>query len=178
MRSTLRCTRRPHDGAPAGQREFPAAGIARVARSGRRRRISWRTHAIGRRCRRPRLGGCKRSLARDFRSRLRRVGLRPQSARAAGDPVPAPGCLSASLAGRGGARRARARRFRGRASGRSCGSVDPPARVARDPQRVTDDREPIPLSALQHWAYCPRQCGLIHLEQAFDDKRSRQKSSR
>ncbi len=29
--------------------------------------------------------------------------------------------------------------------------------------------EPIPLSALQHWAYCPRQCGLIHLEQAFDD---------
>jgi len=33
---------------------------------------------------------------------------------------------------------------------------------------VTDD-EPLPLSALQHWAYCPRQCGLIHLEQAFDD---------
>jgi CRISPR-associated exonuclease Cas4 len=29
--------------------------------------------------------------------------------------------------------------------------------------------EPIALSALQHWAYCPRQCGLIHLEQAFDD---------
>ena len=25
------------------------------------------------------------------------------------------------------------------------------------------------MSALQHWAYCPRQCGLIHLEQAFDD---------
>lgn len=31
------------------------------------------------------------------------------------------------------------------------------------------DDYPIPLSALQHWAYCPRQCGLIHLEQAFDD---------
>ena len=31
------------------------------------------------------------------------------------------------------------------------------------------DLDPIPLSALQHWAYCPRQCGLIHLEQAFDD---------
>lgn len=31
------------------------------------------------------------------------------------------------------------------------------------------DTDPIPLSALQHWAYCPRQCGLIHLEQAFDD---------
>ncbi len=29
--------------------------------------------------------------------------------------------------------------------------------------------ETIPLSALQHWCYCPRQCGLIHLEQAFDD---------
>lgn len=29
--------------------------------------------------------------------------------------------------------------------------------------------DPIALSALQHWAYCPRQCGLIHLEQAFDD---------
>jgi CRISPR-associated exonuclease Cas4 len=29
--------------------------------------------------------------------------------------------------------------------------------------------DPIPLSALQHWAYCPRQCGLIHLEQAFED---------
>lgn len=27
----------------------------------------------------------------------------------------------------------------------------------------------IPLSALQHWAYCPRQCALIHLEQVFDE---------
>ena len=27
----------------------------------------------------------------------------------------------------------------------------------------------VPLSALQHWHYCPRQCGLIHLEQVFDD---------
>ncbi|NCS75684.1 MAG: CRISPR-associated protein Cas4, partial [Gallionella sp.] len=31
----------------------------------------------------------------------------------------------------------------------------------------TDD--PIMLSALQHWGYCPRQCALIHLEQAFDE---------
>ena len=31
------------------------------------------------------------------------------------------------------------------------------------------DLEQIPLSALQHWHYCPRQCGLIHLEQAFDE---------
>lgn len=29
--------------------------------------------------------------------------------------------------------------------------------------------ELIALSALQHWQYCPRQCGLIHLEQVFDD---------
>jgi CRISPR-associated exonuclease Cas4 len=31
----------------------------------------------------------------------------------------------------------------------------------------TDDA--IALSALQHWMYCPRQCGLIHLEQAFEE---------
>jgi CRISPR-associated exonuclease Cas4 len=29
--------------------------------------------------------------------------------------------------------------------------------------------EAVPLSALQHWRYCPRQCGLIHLEQVFDE---------
>lgn len=29
--------------------------------------------------------------------------------------------------------------------------------------------DPVPLTALQHWAYCPRQCGLIHQEQAFED---------
>jgi CRISPR-associated exonuclease Cas4 len=32
-----------------------------------------------------------------------------------------------------------------------------------------DSLDVIPLSALQHWAYCPRQCGLIHLEQVFDE---------
>ncbi len=31
------------------------------------------------------------------------------------------------------------------------------------------ETEPTALSALQHWIYCPRQCGLIHLEQAFAD---------
>lgn len=31
------------------------------------------------------------------------------------------------------------------------------------------EEDPLPISAVQHWAYCPRQCGLIHLEQAFDD---------
>lgn len=29
--------------------------------------------------------------------------------------------------------------------------------------------EYISLSALQHYAYCPRQCGLIHLEQVWDE---------
>jgi CRISPR-associated exonuclease Cas4 len=32
---------------------------------------------------------------------------------------------------------------------------------------VSDD-SPISLSALQHWSYCPRQCALIHVEQAFE----------
>lgn len=31
------------------------------------------------------------------------------------------------------------------------------------------DKEPIMISAIQHWSYCPRQCGLIHVEQIFDD---------
>jgi CRISPR-associated exonuclease Cas4 len=34
---------------------------------------------------------------------------------------------------------------------------------------VSLELDQIPLSALQHWHYCPRQCGLIHLEQVFDD---------
>lgn len=29
--------------------------------------------------------------------------------------------------------------------------------------------EPIPLSALNHWVYCPRRCGLIHLDGQFTD---------
>ncbi|MGE0373382.1 MAG: CRISPR-associated protein Cas4 [Gammaproteobacteria bacterium] len=31
------------------------------------------------------------------------------------------------------------------------------------------EEDRLAISALQHWAYCPRQCGLIHLEQVFDD---------
>lgn len=30
-----------------------------------------------------------------------------------------------------------------------------------------EPEDPIPLSALEHWSYCPRQCCLIHAEQAF-----------
>ncbi|MGG7054005.1 CRISPR-associated protein Cas4 [Nitrosomonas sp. ANs5] len=29
--------------------------------------------------------------------------------------------------------------------------------------------DPIMLSALQHYSYCPRQCALIHMEQIFDE---------
>jgi CRISPR-associated exonuclease Cas4 len=27
----------------------------------------------------------------------------------------------------------------------------------------------IPISALQHYSYCPRQCALIHVEQVFEE---------
>ena len=33
---------------------------------------------------------------------------------------------------------------------------------------ATDD-DPIMISALEHWSYCPRQCALIHVEQTFDE---------
>ncbi len=32
---------------------------------------------------------------------------------------------------------------------------------------IADD--PIPISALQHYIYCPRQCALIHIEQTYDE---------
>lgn len=35
------------------------------------------------------------------------------------------------------------------------------------PCSVEQDEKAIPLSALQHYAYCPRQCALIHNEQAW-----------
>jgi CRISPR-associated exonuclease Cas4 len=31
------------------------------------------------------------------------------------------------------------------------------------------DADLVLISALQHWSYCPRQCGLIHLDQAWDE---------
>lgn len=31
------------------------------------------------------------------------------------------------------------------------------------------DDDPIMISALEHWSYCPRQCALIHVEQTFDE---------
>jgi CRISPR-associated exonuclease Cas4 len=29
--------------------------------------------------------------------------------------------------------------------------------------------EAVQIAGLQHWSYCPRQCALIHIEQAFDE---------
>lgn len=40
---------------------------------------------------------------------------------------------------------------------------------ASEVHRQTDGIEPVLISALEHWSYCPRQCGLIHLEQTFDE---------
>ncbi len=31
------------------------------------------------------------------------------------------------------------------------------------------DLGPVLISAIEHWSYCPRQCGLIHIEQVFDE---------
>lgn len=31
--------------------------------------------------------------------------------------------------------------------------------------------EPLPISALQHWLYCPRQCSLIHVERLWAENR-------
>lgn len=32
-----------------------------------------------------------------------------------------------------------------------------------------NDEEQVMISALEHYAYCPRQCALIHIEQTFDE---------
>src|SRR5204862_4342720 len=32
-----------------------------------------------------------------------------------------------------------------------------------------EEQEQVMISALEHYSYCPRQCALIHVEQAFDD---------
>lgn len=34
---------------------------------------------------------------------------------------------------------------------------------------MLDSESSIPISALQHYTYCPRQCALIHVEQAFSE---------
>lgn len=34
---------------------------------------------------------------------------------------------------------------------------------------ANSEPEAVLISALEHWQYCPRQCGLIHLEQVWDE---------
>ncbi|QBQ55266.1 CRISPR-associated protein Cas4 [Nitrosococcus wardiae] len=36
-------------------------------------------------------------------------------------------------------------------------------------QSGDDLDDAVPISALQHYSYCPRQCALIHMEQTFDE---------
>jgi len=38
--------------------------------------------------------------------------------------------------------------------------------------------DPVPISALQHFVYCPRQCALIHVAQAWSDNLHTQKGRR
>src|SRR5256712_10123862 len=37
------------------------------------------------------------------------------------------------------------------------------------PEQETEELEPVLISALEHYSYCPRQCALIHVEQTFDE---------
>lgn len=34
---------------------------------------------------------------------------------------------------------------------------------------MAETHDPVMISALEHYSYCPRQCGLIHLEQVWDE---------
>ncbi len=44
-----------------------------------------------------------------------------------------------------------------------------PDSIGTGSARCYDDSELVMVSALEHWAYGPRQCALIHLEQTFDE---------
>lgn len=41
-----------------------------------------------------------------------------------------------------------------------------------------DKDDPVPISALQHFIYCPRQCGLIHMAQVWSENLHTQKGRR
>ena len=35
--------------------------------------------------------------------------------------------------------------------------------------KMASDIDPVMVSALEHYSYCPRQCALIHLEHVWDE---------
>lgn len=37
------------------------------------------------------------------------------------------------------------------------------------PAELFDDDLEVPISAIEHYSYCPRQCALIHIEQTFEE---------
>jgi CRISPR-associated exonuclease Cas4 len=37
------------------------------------------------------------------------------------------------------------------------------------PDALLDDDIEVPISAIEHYSYCPRQCALIHVEQTYDE---------
>jgi len=41
--------------------------------------------------------------------------------------------------------------------------------IAEFPEGLHDEDDLIPISALQHYVYCPRQCALIHVEQIWEE---------
>jgi CRISPR-associated exonuclease Cas4 len=44
-----------------------------------------------------------------------------------------------------------------------------PAPMDPEGRSAESAAEPVPISALEHWSYCRRQCALIHVEQTFDE---------
>jgi CRISPR-associated exonuclease Cas4 len=43
------------------------------------------------------------------------------------------------------------------------------ATMTENPMDMAEDAETVPVSAVEHYSYCPRQCALIHVEQVFDE---------
>lgn len=41
--------------------------------------------------------------------------------------------------------------------------------LTKIPEALHDEDDLIPISALQHYVYCPRQCALIHVEQIWEE---------
>ena len=42
-------------------------------------------------------------------------------------------------------------------------------KLAESAEGLNDEDDLIPISALQHYVYCPRQCALIHVERIWEE---------